>query len=103
MTDREIITEYHNTAMAAGSLLLGMAWNHRHGLPVLDMPDRVRQLQTELVTFEKILSRITDRRTRVVLRCRYALGMSDRLTAEYMGLSIATVARIASDALSRMS
>ena len=103
MTDREIVTQYRDTVYEIHSLRQRIAWNIRHGLPVLTMPNQVDQLMGELLRFEMILDDIPDRRTRNVIVCRYALGMSERDTADMMDVSRGAVDRICSATLQRMS
>lgn len=103
MSDKEIITGYLAIVFDIASTRLRMAWNERHGLPVLDMPDRVRTLLEALVRFEKILAGIQDRKTRTVLRCRYALGMNSYDVALYMNLCSETVYRICKHTLAALN
>ena len=103
MTDRDIITGYHETAIIAGLLLHGIEWNRRHGLLLQNLIEQVEQMQRELFRFEMIMDAIPDRRVRNVIRCRYALGMTETETAEFLGLSRGTIARIISDTLNRFS
>lgn len=102
MTDRDIITGYHETVMVAGLLLHGIEWNRLHGLPLQDLTERVQQMRRELFRFEMIMDAIRDRRTRNVIRCRYALGMTETETADFLGLSRGTIARLTTDTLNRL-
>ena len=103
MTDREIITGYRENVIAIHSIRECIAWNTRHGLPVLTMPELIHQLTADVIRFEDVLHTIPDRRTRNILRCRFALGMTERQTADYMQLSHGTVNRIVTDTLHAMS
>lgn len=103
MTDREIVLQYRDIVFEIHSIRQRIAWNIRHGLPVLSMPEKVDQLLAALLRFEMILDGILDRRTRNVICCRYALGMSERDTADMVDISPGTVDRICSATLQRMS
>ena len=103
MTDREVIVHYHDNVVAMNCLMNCIDWNQRHGLPVLDMPDRVQELKKELLRFEDVLAGIPDIRTRNILRCRYALNWTELNTADYMELHRETVRYIAKAALDRLS
>lgn len=94
MTDREIISEYRNDVFVLHSLRLQIAWNLRHGLPIFDMPEKITQIRNRLAMFGEILDRIPDRRTRNIIRCRFALGMDVYSIAEYMRMSGGHVERI---------
>ena len=52
---------------------------------------------------EKIMERIPDRRTRIVLRCRFALGWSWPVISDFMDMSLGTVMTIAAAAMDRLN
>lgn len=99
MNHSEIIQGYLANVFMIRYYREQIAWNQRHGLPALDMPQRLRELLHLVATFETILSTIPDKRARIVLRCRFALGMSIPDTAEFLGITRQHVARISRDAL----
>ena len=103
MTDREIILQYRDIVHEIHSIRQRLAWNIRHDLPVMSMPEKVNQLLSALLRFEMILDGISDRRTRNIIVCRFALGMSERDTAFVMGISAGTVGRICNGTLQSMS
>ncbi len=80
-----------------------IVWNQRHGLPELNLPEQLQELKKDLLFFEKILERIPDRRTRIVLRCRFALGWSWPDIADFMDMSMGTVMTIAAAAMDRLN
>ena len=102
MTDKEIITEYREIVFEYAYNLESLVWNQNHGLPLLRIPERLRELKDMILRFEDIMDTIQDRRARNILRGRYALGMSIRDIAAGMGMSCATVQRICDSALSGM-
>ena len=102
MTDREIITDYRDIVRDYHSTMLHLAWNIRHRLPALSMPAQLEELKAALLRFDDILDTIPDRRTRNILRGRYALGLTISDVAIGMGLSRATVQRICDSALAGM-
>ena len=97
MTNRELINGYRDIVLDIHSMQLRIAWNKRHGLPVLNLPDKVSQLIRELIRFENILDSIPDRRARNIICLRFVLGLSERDTADYLNISRATVSRIYDD------
>ena len=103
MTDKEIITEFRMNVLEIQSIRERVAWNIRHGLPVMNMSEQIRQLAADVMRFENVLDMITDRRARIMIRCRFALGMTERQTAEYMQVSHRTVNRIVTDTMNIMS
>lgn len=103
MTDREIVTGYLANVWTISCLLHTIDWNQRHGLPLLNLPERVQELKRELNRFEDVLVRIPDRKIRIILRCRYALGWSVIDTAIYTDMSCNTVSRYTDTALQRLS
>ena len=97
MTDKEVITCYRYIVFDIHSMQQQIAWNKQHGLPVLNLPDKVSQLIRELIRFENILDRITDRRARNIILLRFVLSLGERDTADYLNISRATVSRICDD------
>ncbi len=91
MTDRSIVTGYRDTVILLGAIAESMAWLQNHDLPVLSLPIRAAELRHDVIRFEEILDRIHDRRTRTIIRCRYALGMKPDGIALAYGISRATV------------
>ncbi len=91
MTDREIVTEYRYNVIAAHTIRQSIVWNQRHGMPLMDLPDQLRELREMILRFEDVLALIPERRTRNVIRCRYALGWNIQDTAAFMGLSCGLV------------
>ena len=102
MTDKEIITEYREIVFEYAYNRESLAWNQNHGLPLLRIPERLRELNDMILRFEDIMDTIQDRRTRNILRGRYALGLTISDVAIGMGLSRATVQRICDSALAGM-
>jgi len=103
MLDRDIVTNYRETVISISIIREQVAWNRRHGLPIQSMLKQQGPLINELMRFEDIMDSISDRRIRIALCCRYALGMSERDTAAVMGLERNTVRRICAEALQRLS
>ena len=103
MTNRELITGYRDIVLDIHSMQLRIAWNQRHGLPVLNIPDKVSQLIRELIRFENILDSITDRRARNIICLRFVLGFGERDTAHYMSISRGTVTRLCNDTLRKVN
>ena len=99
MTDREVITEYRSIIFKIHGLKERLAWNQRHGLPVLNIPEKIGQLMNALIRFEDLLDSIPDRRSRNVISCRYALGLTVRDTSDIIGTSCMTVERICDEVL----
>ena len=94
MTNTELITGYREIVFDIHAMKQRLAWNRRHGLPELNIPEQIRELIRELIRFEELMETITDRRARNVICCRFVLGMSVRSTADYLRLSCNTVERI---------
>lgn len=97
MTNKELITGYRDIVFDIHGMQQQIAWNKRHGLPVLNLPDKVSQLIRELIRFENILDSITDRRARNIICLRFVLGLGEGYTADYLNISRATVSRICDD------
>ncbi len=95
--DRQIIEQYRETVFLIHSTKLRIEWNRRHGLPVLGMPEQVRELIQELSRFEDIMSSITDIKARNIIAFRYVFGLSVQAIADIMGISRGTVTRIIGD------
>ena len=87
MDSIDIVTNYRENVIAAHSIQQCIDWNQRHGLPLMDLPDQLRNLREKILMFEDVLARIQDRRTRTVIRCRYAFGWSIPETAAFMEVS----------------
>ncbi len=102
MTDRAIVEEYRATVILLGAIAENMAWLQSHELPVLSLPIRAAQLLRDVTMFEEILDRIHDRRTRTIIRCRYALGMSLEEIAQAYRISRKTVDEILRAELPRL-
>ena len=96
MNNRELITGYRDIVFEIHGLRQQLAWNHRHDLPALNMPEKIDQLSRELIRFEDLLNSIEDLRARNIICMRYVLGMTERDTAFIMNLSRVTVNRICS-------
>ena len=75
MTDREIITNYHDTVLLIHDIRQRIDWNQRQGLPVAELQQEENQLMHNLLRAEEILSGITDLRSRIILRLHYMLHM----------------------------
>ena len=102
MTDREVITDYRNIVHEIHGLKERLAWNQRHGLPVLNILEKIGQLMNALIRFEDLLDGIPDRRARNVISCRYALGLNVRETSDIIGVSCLTVERICGKTLTML-
>lgn len=102
MTDKEIITEYREIVFEYAYNRERMVWNQNHGLPLLRIPERLRELKDMILRFDDIMDTIPDRRARNILRGRYALGMSIRNIAAGMDLSAVYVRKICDTALSML-
>lgn len=94
MSDIEILHEYRTIAMDVYFTREYIKWNRQHGLPVFNMPEKVSEMLRLLLRFEEIINAMPDIKTRNILRCRYALGMSTEQIAERMGTSCQTVDRL---------
>ena len=99
MIDREIVTEYRGIVFEYAYTRERLAWNQNHGIPLLGIPEKLRELKDLILRFDDILDTIPDRRTRNILCGRYALGMSIRDIAAGMDMSCGTVQRLCADAL----
>ena len=94
MTDRELILNYRDIVLSINSINENIEWNERHNLPVLDLLEQARSLKRSLIRFEELLRMIPNRRDRIIIRCRYVLGLGEQDTADYMNISRGTVSRI---------
>lgn len=99
MTNYELITGYRDIVFDIHGQQQRLAWNRRHGLPELDIPDKIQQLIQELIRFEDLIITITDLQARNIICLRYVLGLTVRTTAERMGMSCATVNRICTETM----
>ncbi len=102
MTDRDIIIGYREHVVALDLIFRQMNWNRDHRLPVLDLPEHADRLKGYIIRFEDILNGIPDRRTQIILRCRFALGMTARETAEQLLMNHKTINAITAAALNRL-
>lgn len=93
-SDRDIIKGYLDTVCLFHTIRQQIAWNIHHGLKTLMLDIEKTQLMADIMRFEDIIERIPDRRTRNIIRCRFALGMDVYSIAEYMGMSGGHVERI---------
>ena len=103
MLDRDIITGYRDNVIAIGIIREQIDFNRRTGLPVEKLIEQEGQLTNKVLYFEDVLDKIPDIRTRTILRCVYALGMTARDTAVFMDLAYTTINRICVAALRRLS
>ena len=109
MTDRDIILNYYDSVIALRSIQRQLTWNQLHGLPEMNFPEQLKELKAELKRFEELLDRIQDRRTRVAMRCRYALGWNTRdiwttrETSVFMDLDRNIISAITTAALRRIN
>lgn len=103
MLDKDIVLGYRENVIAVSSIREQIDINRRIGLPVEKLIEQEGQLIKKVSRFEDILERIPDIRTRTIFRCRYALGMSERDTAAFVGLTYTTIHRICTAALQRIS
>lgn len=101
--DRRIIAEYRENVIAMHTLSHQLAWNQRHGLPLMELPELLEELKERVLRFDELLNRIPDRMARIVLRCRYALGMNASDTAVFTKLSCNTVSKIVTGALHQIA
>ena len=99
MTNGEIVTNYRDNVFAVYYLHQRIEWKQRHGLPVLTMQEEKEQLMKRLLLFEEITDRIEDRRARIIVISRYALGRSVRDIAALLDLSSKTVIGICRETL----
>lgn len=102
MTDRDIILNYYDSVIALRSIQRQLTWNQLHGLPEMNFPEQLKELKAELKRFEELLDRIQDRRTRIAMRCRYALGWTTRETSVFMDLDRNIISAITTAALRRI-
>jgi DNA-directed RNA polymerase specialized sigma subunit len=102
MTDKEIITNYHDTVLLIHGLRQRIDWNQRHGLPVADLQQKNNQLMHELLRAEDILSDIPDIRHRIVVCLYYMLGMRRSHIAAILNVSKAQVGKLCVDALAEI-
>ena len=91
--DIEIIKNYHDNVILISTLQQQIAWNQRHGLPVISLSARVADLKRQLLQFEDILDTINDRQARNIICCRFVLRMNNRQVAEVMLIHRNTVAK----------
>ena len=103
MTDREVVTEYREILIEYSCNRENLLWNLNHGFPLMNIPDKLRELKELIFRFEDIMDNIPDWRTRNVLRGRYALGLSLRDISFSMGISVATAQRICDAGLSMIN
>jgi DNA-directed RNA polymerase specialized sigma subunit len=101
MTDKEIILNYQANVFALHSLREQIAWNQRHGQPVSDLQEQKHRLKENIIRFEDLIDSIQDRRARVILRCRFALGMTLPDVSAFMELSCYRISTITKTALAR--
>ena len=99
MRNGEIVTNYRNNVFAVYYLRQRIEWNRQHGLPAEGMEDEKDQLMQKLMLFEEIMDRIEDRRARIIIISRYALGMNVREIAAYLNLSSKTIVEICRETL----
>lgn len=90
----DIITGYLNAVFLLRTIRQQIAWNNRHGLPVMMMEDERTRLRADIMRFDDVIDRIPDRAARNAILCRYALGMSISEAAVYLGVSTGTVNRL---------
>ena len=103
MSDKDIILNYRNTVFELKSIRRQLTWNQQHGLPAMNFPELLKELKAELMRFEELLEQIPDRRTRVAMRCRYALGWNTRDISVFMNLDRNTISAITTAALRRIN
>ena len=94
MNDLQTVTEYRNNVVELSLIRQRMQWNYRHCLPVAFLAERATLLKSELIRFDEIIDRISDRTIRNVLCIRYALGMTVADTAFFMNMSKQNVMRL---------
>ncbi len=103
MRNGEIVTNYRDNVFAVYYLRQRIEWNLLHGLPVQSMEDEREQLIEKLMLFEEIMDRIEDRRARIVIIARYALGMNERDIAARLNLTSNTIGKICRSTLSGLT
>ena len=82
--EREAFTAYNDN--------LPFLFRHKeylivHSVPVQSIDKEIDSILKQLYLFESVMDRIRDRRKRVILRCRYALGMKVADIAFLMNMS----------------
>ena len=98
--DLDTLTGYRENVIALHSLREQIAFFARHGIPMPMLSEKAEQLKQLILRFDDVLDTILDRRARHVISCRFALGMNERETADYLRLSRMTVHRICKAILS---
>ncbi len=90
----DILTGYRERIQLLHTVRMELTRAARYGWPVFDKPEQAHRLKMEINEFNTIMTRIPERRSRIVLRCRFALGFTIRDIADYMELSAGTVDNI---------
>ncbi len=97
--ERDCIISYRDNVLEYNAIARCIEWRNRYNLPLISLPDKKQQLMENIMRFEYLMDEIQNRRTRVILRCRYALGMSDAYIAYVMKVNRQTVYREIDNAL----
>ena len=82
--------------------LLPMMYNHIdfltvHNIPVQKYEKEIDLILEQLYLFEKVMDRVLDRQLRVIMRCRYALGMKTDDIGFFMNISRNTILKYLKD------
>ena len=85
--EREAMTAYNDNMICFPLLFRHKDFLTVHNVPVQNIDKEIDSILEQLFLFESVMDRIQDRRRRVILRCRYALGMKIANIAFLMNIS----------------